>query len=830
MATNPYMEVKTNPYLDINPYMDASAQDQTVDQMGKEMFTRLIGADRPPESQPMPFKAKHPNLYGAYGVGKEMVKMLPWMKYIDPEERERFYRLSTQKQIRELLLEDLNFVVLGQWKPIAGGVKAVGGAALKRFLPKTFEALTKQRVGIDVSIKGIEKVLEPAEAVGLKSKRVPLSKEEFTKLQAEKMGVPQSEAVQKVIGALKKAKPLRKEQEAIYTKERGEKLAKMIKAGEKTSGEKGYYEELKTLKGGMTRVQFESIRKEIGQPDIDALFSQVKDSPILSEWEKLPARKGLAKLFGEYGGTVPTENELSLLKEVFGRDFVKTAVSKQSLWQKMKKLGLDVANIPRSIMASFDLSAPLRQGIFLMGRPKQWGPAFGSMFKPFFSENAYQTLMQSIKAKPGYQLMLDSKLAMTDLGSMTSREEIFMSNLAEKIPGVGRVVRASSRAYTGFLNKLRADVFEDIVEKGAKLGIKDPKFLKDAARFVNTATGRGGLGVLEAAAVPLNAALFSPRLMMSRLQLINPAFYVNLQPQVRKEALKSLFTFAGAASTVAGIAAANGAKVGIDPRNADFMKLKYGNTRYDILGGFQQPIRLAAQLLSGEIVSSTTGKTLTLGEGYKPITRFGIMTRFLEYKEAPLVSFATALLRGQTSLGEKVDVPTEIANRFTPMVIQDMKDLYDEEGLKGLAMSSPAIFGVGVQTYGGVQSYGLEGKKYKKLNSELLKLKIPMGFPSTSAYGEELTNEEYKKLKKKSGMEIARELTWLISTPKYERASEDNKVRWIEGKIDQIKEKTKRKMFPQKRRISGMAKGIKHGTRLSDKEARDLAKEKLKNK
>lgn len=639
---------------------------------------------------------------------------------------------------------------------------------------------------------------------------------------------PPSPAVQKVVSALKEAKPIRKKQEAIYTKARGEKLARSLKAGEKTVGEKGYYAELGALKGKMPRVQFESIRGKIGQQDIDALFVQIKNSPILSEWEKLPARKGLAKLFGEHGGAVPTEGELSLLKEVFGSEFVKTSLSKRTLFQKLKGAGLEIANIPRSIMASFDLSAPLRQGIFLIGRPKQWVPAFGKQFHYFVSEKAYQNLTKTIRAKPTYPLMKEHKLALTELGTkLVAREEAFMSSWAEKIPLVGIGVRASSRAYTGFLNQLRANIFDDFVKKGIQLGIKDPRFLKDAARFINTATGRGGLGKLEAVAVPLNTFFFSPRLLTSRLQLVNPAFYVKLQPQVRKEALKSLFTFAGTASTVAGLMALNGVKVGLDPRSADFMKLKHGNTRYDILGGFQQQIRLAAQLISGEIISSTTGKTLTLGEGYKPITRLGIIGRFLEYKEAPVVSFVTGLLRGQPVMGGKLDVPTEVANRFIPMAAQDIVDLYNEQGLEGLPLAAPAIFGVGVQTYGGVQSYGLKGKDYPKLNAELQRLKTSMGFPSTSAYGEELTNKEYKNLKKQTGLEIAKELTQLFSMPSYNRVGDDRKVRFIEQKIDIAKDKIKRKMFPQKRQMAKMITRIKQMTPLKDEEARALAKTKL---
>ena len=642
-----------------------------------------------------------------------------------------------------------------------------------------------------------------------------------------KKGEPKiSKPVTKIIQALEQAKPLLKKQEEIYQKERTERLKKIITAGELTKGEAGYHKKLAALKGKMDKVQFESIRT-IGQKDIDALFQQIQNNPILSEWEKVPAATGLSKLFGKRGGTVPTQKELDLLKEVFGSKLIETIQTKKPVWAKIQNVLLEAVNTPKALMASFDLSAPLRQGIFFIGRPKQMLPAMKVMLQCFTGKKAYANAMANIRNRPSFKLMQENNLALTDLGSMTSREEAFMSTFAEQIWGVGAGVRASSRAYTGFLNKLRADVFDDITKKGLALGIKDPKFLKDTARFVSVATGRGGLGALENSAVALNGFFFSPRLLTSRLSLLNPGFYLKLHPRARKEALKSLFSFASIATTVAGLAHLAGAKVGHDPRNADFMKIRVGNTRYDILGGFQQPIRLASQLISGQIISSTTGKTLTLGEGYKPITRLGIAVRFIEYKEAPVFSFAVAALRGETAIGAKVDLPTEIVNRFIPMVIQDMHDLYDNQGLSGIPLAVPAILGVGTQTYGGVESYGLKGKNYPALNKELARLKIPMGFPSTSAYGQTLTNTEYRAYRKASGLEMAGELIKEIEKPYYKKASINMQKKIIAQKIDLAKKKVRWNMFPRKKQVSEIARGAKKGLFLDTDKARKYAKEQI---
>jgi len=529
------------------------------------------------------------------------------------------------------------------------------------------------------------------------------------------VGKMEEDPVQKVITALKEAKPIRKAQEALYTKARGEKMAKALEVGEKVKGEKGFYAELGQFKGELPKVQYESLRGKIGQVDIDSLFNKVKESPLLNDWDRLTAREGLAKVFGQYGGQVPTKGELKLLEKTFGPDFVKAVSEKRPLLEKLSEAGYQLFNIPRSLMASFDMSAPLRQGAFLIGRPKQFFSSFAKMFKVFPSEKAFTELQQEIASRPTFNLMQESKLALTEMDDVLGvREEKFMSNWAEKIPVLGKMVRGSGRAYTGFLNKLRADVFDDLVRKADNLGLDskaNPTLLTDLAGFINNATGRGSLGSLERAATALNTLFFSPRLMASRLNLLNPVYYAKLTPFVRKESLKSLFTFAGTGLTVLTLAKMGGAEVGTDPRSADFGKIKIGNTRVDIWGGFQQYVRLAAQLYTGKLVSTTTGKVMTLGEGYKPLTRYDILQRTVEAKEAPIFSFATALLRGQGFGGEKLSWSKEIGSRFVPMVVQDAYDLYKEDPTL-LPLAALGWFGVGMQTYKPEKKSVFTGKSF----------------------------------------------------------------------------------------------------------------------
>lgn len=514
------------------------------------------------------------------------------------------------------------------------------------------------------------------------------------------------DVVAKLSRALKAAVPLRKKQEEGYSRARGRKFSDMAQVRQHTDGVEGFYSELGALRGELPKQDFSAIMENFTQADLDQLFNMVKDNPRLGMLDSLTARKGLMKMME---GRVPTDNEIDLLSRVFPKSMIDDLMSARPMMKKFMEGASNVLNIPRSLMASFDMSAPLRQGIFLAGRKDFYG-SFVEMFKHLSKKN-HREIMDAIIARPTYKQMQKAGLNLADIDSpfLLKREEDFMSKIAEKVPGV----RMSNQAYSGFLNTLRADVFDTILKHWDEIGFdykEDPRTLKSLGKYINTATGRGDLGQFNQAVPFLNTMLFSPRLIASRLQLMNPIFYAKLDPMVRKQAFRDLLSFGGAANAILGLTSmAAGAgilgaatTVGSEPTSADFGKIKTGDTRLDITGGFQPYIRLASQLAMGKVTSTASGKVTELNSGkYGAPTKADKIGEFLASKESPVLSFLHEQFGrgGQNVIGEEVPLSKAILERITPMFVGGAIDAYKEYGPAGLVTAPPSFFGVGVQTY-----------------------------------------------------------------------------------------------------------------------------------
>jgi len=359
----------------------------------------------------------------------------------------------------------------------------------------------------------------------------------------------------------------------------------------------------------------------------------------------------------------------------------------------------NIPNIPRSVMASLDLSAPLNQGWGMLSR-KQFYPAFRDMFKYAFSKDKFADLQADIITRPNYKAAKKAGLRLTDLGTnLQKREEQFMTNLLDKVPGIA----GSQRAYTGFLNKLRMDVFDDLVKKAGLAGEDinpGSKVFEDLAKVVNNFTGGAQVGKFEQATPALNALFFSPRKITSTLQMLNPVNYVNpnISPTARKSAIRNLLGSLTITASIISLARALGAEEPeTDPRSSEFGKIKVGNSRVDMTGGNGTYAVLLARILS-QSIKTQAGTIKPLGTKIGETSGFYLVSNAMRYKLSPNASLVADAITGANAIGEKKTIPQSVLDRFKPMFITSFLELADEDP-DAMALALPAIFGGGLSTY-----------------------------------------------------------------------------------------------------------------------------------
>ena len=493
------------------------------------------------------------------------------------------------------------------------------------------------------------------------------------------------------------------------------------------------------------------LRGQLADPAFDANI-------ILSEAEKTALRRFILELPADEFKTlervrinlalnkvlsnqIPQDNEILLLERAFGPDFG-TALRKasKSKSQQIFEAGLEVANLPRSFVASFDLSAPLRQGITLApGHPKIFAESTVAMHRALISEDFALAAERAIKTHPNFEILTEHGLFIADRlvpgGGLVKREEAFMSNLAGKVPGI----KQSERAYVTFLNKLRFDTANSILEgwrvSGKEISGAD---IDDLSRYINIMTGRGNFVPSDNIGSILNATFFSPRLLTSRLEI--PFFALK---QIGKEGFratvggeglsafklspvlaKDLVGYVGTGIGILTLMELNGFDVETDPRSSDFGRIVIGDTRLDFWAGFQPIARLIAQMQSGQIKSVNS-------QQLQQADRLGIIQRFIRSKLAPTPGFGVSAATGTDFLGDTLELNTldgvldAAAETLMPLFFQDVIEAITSEslgttinnpqrvpedvrqtaerrggiGIAGAALSLLGFYGVGVNTF-----------------------------------------------------------------------------------------------------------------------------------
>jgi len=676
-----------------------------------ELFSRIATSPFQPEVLPKyrppteEEKKRGIHMYQPTGEGKvgyeklkegvsaklPLTEKIPWLD-------ERGWRISPFTLLEEV-------PNLGLWMTGAGASKKTG-----ELIENAVKIAQKSAAGKSIT-SAERKVLQKASEVMKKEQgfvKLPEAKvierartiaEDILGIPLRRGGIPRptpppSPAVQKVTQLIREARPVRAEQKILRTEELGRRVSEAEKLAEGVPAIEKAAISTRALKGQLPTAEFAPVAEQVSRGEMDDLFRMIWDSDSMY-FDKLNTDTALKKVLME--GKLPTEGEDKLLSRFFGEEFVSALRSKRGLGRKAREVILDALNIPRAVLASWDMSAPGRQGLLLLiGRPKRSLPAFLPMVKAHFSEKSALLIDEGIRLRPNFARAESAGLFHAPIergaGVLTRREETFMSKFAEYIPGV----RMSERSFLTYLNKLRADVFDDVITKWERNGVKTTIALeKKLANYLNEATGRGSLGKrLDDLNDITSAIFFSPRLQAARVKV-----GVNLfkEPLIAQEALRDIVGTVGTVSGLVSLAGLAGASIESDPRSSDFGKIRVGNTRLDPWGGFQQYARLIAMLWSGQRKTSTTGEVVESN-------RLETLLRFGRTKLAPGAGAVTDILDNQTFIGDAVygedaDVKKQLYNRLTPLFIQDLIDSLEQEGFPRGLIALPGFFGTGVVSF-----------------------------------------------------------------------------------------------------------------------------------
>lgn len=438
----------------------------------------------------------------------------------------------------------------------------------------------------------------------------------------------------------------------------------------------------------------------------------------------------------------------------------------------------EIAGIAKSLKASFDNSGLFRQGWkTLWTNPDIWLKNSAKSFRDFAltikdGEKVMDGVLADIVSRPNYDRMNKAKLAIGNL------EEAFPSTFPEKLPLLGRVFKGSETAFTGFLYRQRADVFDSYIGimKKSGLDIDNPKELEAIGRVVNSLTGRATLpGGLEKAANVTNNVFFSPRFLFSHIDVLTAhAFDKTMTPFARKKAAQNLVKVILGTAAVLGIAkAVNPDSVEVDPRSSDFGKIKVGNTRFDVSGGMSSIVTLASRLLTMSSKSSTSGKVTELNSGeFGSQTGLDTVYNFFENKLSPVASIVRDILKGEDFNGDKPTILGTLNNLFMPLPLSNAKELAEDPNAAPLLLALIADgLGIGTNTYGASKADWTQST-----SKEMLQFKEKLGEKEFVQ-----ANDKFNKRFEEWAGEAYRK-------PEYQKLSDDAKADTISAAKEKIKQ------------------------------------------
>lgn len=412
---------------------------------------------------------------------------------------------------------------------------------------------------------------------------------------------------------------------------------------------------------------------------------------------------------------------------LFNQYVLEARMEKASRLYKLGYGAIQAFNLSRAIITAIDLSAVLRQGGFIaLGNPLRAINALPAMFRAFASAEGEYNSEYEIANRKNALWYKSSELSITKKGyKLADMEEAYMSRWIESFPTIlgGGLLRGSQRAYSTFLNRLRADSFDAMVDGLGLNGSVTNVEAKAIANFINVTTGRGNLMVGKTAVAGLSTFFFAPRYVVSRFQL------VFLQPlwggsaRTRGLIAREYGKYLGAVGLIYAMSLLawgddkdfelkwkifeldkkGNPHLSDDIFSSDFGKLRFGDTRLDPLSGISQiTVFLAREMFGKKEILSTGEVVPTRGEdvAYGGPTFLSILADFFRTKLSPTVGAVVDWGMGTHIGGREVTPWSTAENLFVPLSVKDVLGALEDQGMaRGTAISILSIFGMSSQTY-----------------------------------------------------------------------------------------------------------------------------------
>ena len=394
-------------------------------------------------------------------------------------------------------------------------------------------------------------------------------------------------------------------------------------------------------------------------------FTRTRTTPGGREVKEQSSLMGEPRLSLE--GMLPTGRDLELLKKVFGKDFV-NVINQFKRNPNQPNRGLEIFdaiwNIPRTIKATFDLSAfllqagfqvLLRPGIGIKALKVGLADAFKPVIETFFSGDYLRNKQRELFNDTAVIKLIDNGLESTDNLSpiMSQREEAFLPNLIEKLPSIliaPSIVRGSSRFHGTFLNTIRAEAARKIYRQAESLGIQmTDDVVKDIATYANIMTGRGPTKIfnkdITTGIAIANRLLFSARLQLSRI--VSPFLGIPYIGMLGKSPISRIirrekYKYYAILGIILGLGKLSGGDIDI-PKG----KIRWGKLSFDFDSGNNQYLEMMADLIFPDDKTS-------YGTEYTK-KRKEILESAVKSKLNPSVSYLLEVGTGQDFYGNEIN-------------------------------------------------------------------------------------------------------------------------------------------------------------------------------